>query len=320
MSNSEYLDFIEEKFMKCFQEKGYIKEEPVNITSGIDPTIDFIGSKISTLKKYLLEDNIGNPGRYIIQNSMKLKALKSLKDTEPMKFGSYYKCMGILAEPNLEKVVSDTFDCLLSEKYFNISPEDLRIRINSEDTDLLDAIKNVNPKVIREIDTVDKSHYKHKYGLDDKEITGRDFNIGLRYLNTEKFINCGTFVLMETPEKKLAVDMGMGNCTFSMCKFGLDSTISSSRMGDIIKIDSIEKMKFADSLISVAVLLNEDIINNKSKHFRKKFRQFFNCLLYWNQKFNYTNEQLLEIINEFLKQEYKKENCISSETWQKVLK
>lgn len=319
-SNTEYLDFVEEKFVECFSDKGYIQEKSVNITSGVDPTIDFIGSKISPLKKYVLSGTIGSKGRFMIQNSMKLKSLKTLKNTEPTKFGSYYKCMGTLTEPNLEKVVYDTFDCLTNSNYFNIPFRDICIRISSEDEDLLRAIEIVDESIVREIDTVEKRHYRHKYGLDEQMITGRDFNIGIRVKDTDKFFNCGTFVVMETPEKKLAIDMGLGNCSLCMCKFGLDSTVASSRMGDIIKIDSIEKMKFADSLIAVATLLKEDILNNPSKHYKKKFRQFNNCLKYWNQMFGFSDEQLFEMINQYLSAEYKQDDCISVESWQKVLK
>lgn len=53
ISKSKYLDFVEEKFKACFNEKGYVEEPAVNVTSKIDPTVDFIGSNISPLKKIL---------------------------------------------------------------------------------------------------------------------------------------------------------------------------------------------------------------------------------------------------------------------------
>lgn len=65
--------------------------------------------------------------------------------------------------------------------------------------------------------------------------------------------------------------MGISNCALSMCKFGTRSTVLSSRMADIIDINTIEQEKFADDLIAVATLLKEDITNHPSKHFRKKF-------------------------------------------------
>ena len=54
-NNTDYLDFVESKFSECFSKKGYFQENPVEITSQVDPTIDFIGSKISPLKKYIIK-------------------------------------------------------------------------------------------------------------------------------------------------------------------------------------------------------------------------------------------------------------------------
>lgn len=319
-SNSEYLDYVESKFDDCFFNKGYYREKPVEITSQIDPTIDFIGSKISPLKKYIINDDIPDNGIYLVQNSMKLKSLKYMKTVIPLKFGCYYKCMGVLTKPDLKKVVYDTFDYFINPKYLGILPEDICIRICSLDQDLLDSIKDVDKAIVRKIDTVELKHYRHEYGMDDLNIKGRDFNIGIRKKGTQDFFNCATLVLMESENKPVAIDMGIGNCSLGMCKFGLNSTIESSRMADIIKIDTIEKSKFADALIAVSILLKENILEHPSKHFRKKFRQYFNSLMYWNKKYNYTSEELVEIIIEFLNMEYKNNFEEKRESWQKVLK
>lgn len=320
ITKTQYLEFVETSFNDCFSKKGYIFERPVNITSQVDPTIDFIGSKISPLKKYILTNDIGNPGRYLIQNSMKLKSLQYIKTTTPQVFGCYYKCMGVLAEPNLEAVVFDTFDYLTNPMYLGMPFEDICIRIHSKDIDLMNAIENVDKGIRREIDTVAIKHYRHKYGMDKENITGRDFNIGIRKKNTDTFFNCGTFVVMETPEKPIAIDMGIGNCSLSMCHFATNSTIESSRMADIIDIDSVEKNKFADALIAVSTLLKENILEHPSKHFRKKFRQYLTALQYWNQQYEIDPEELAQYIISYLNAEYKQNFDNKKEQWIKVLK
>lgn len=318
--NTEYLDFVESKFRSFFGNKGYIEENPVDITSQVDPTIDFIGSKISPLKKYILDDNIPKNGVFLIQNSMKLKSLQFLKTNDFQKFGSYYKCMGTLTTPNLYKIVSDLFEFLTNDNYLNISFDDICIRICSMDKDLLSAIDNVDTKIKREIDTVSLKHYRHKYGMDDENVFGRDFNIGIRKKGTEEFFNCGTVVLMEKENKPIAIDMGLGNCSFAMCEFGLNSTIQSSRMADLINIDSIAKEKFVDSLIAVSILMKEEVFKHSSKHFRKKFRQYLNCLMYWNQQFYYSEADLINYMITFLNFEYNNNFEDRQESWIKVLK
>ena len=317
-NNTEYLDFVESKFDECFSEKNYYKESPVDITSKIDLTVDFVGSSISPLKKYIINNNIPEQGIYLNQNSMKSKSLKYLKSDVPQKFGCYYKCMGILTKPNLEKVVYDTFDYFIN--YLNIPVDDICIRICSQDSDLVKAIKNVDLGIKREYDTVDLKHYRHKYGMESRNITGRDFNIGIRKKGTNNFFNCGAFVLMESPDGPIAIDMAIGNCSLSLCKFGYNSTIASSRMGDLIEINSLEQEKFADALIAVSILLKENILEQSSKHFKYKFKRYLNILLYWNQKYNFMEEKLVDIILKFLELEYNSNFEEKRESWTKVLK
>lgn len=73
---SKYPEFVEEKFYKCFLEKGYLHENPVKITSRVDSSVTFIGSAISPMKKYVLNKTVGEKGRFIIQNSIRTRALK----------------------------------------------------------------------------------------------------------------------------------------------------------------------------------------------------------------------------------------------------
>ncbi len=316
---SDYLDNVEEKFVSFFDSRGYIQEEAVDITSQVDPTIDFIGSKISPLKHYIYEHNIGKEGRFLIQNCMKLKALKTLQDTTFSTFGSYYKCMGTLTEPDLKKMANDLFDFLLDEEYLNISPRNLCIRINAQDEDLVEAISEINPEVAKLFNTVNMKHYRHKYGMNDPVVTGRDFNFAIRRGDTEDFFNCGTFVVMESEGKKIAVDMGMSNLSIAMCHFGKKTTVECSRIADLIDIDSDEMVKFADAITAVATLLKEDVPNHPSKHFQKKFRQYSHALKLWKNKFGFSNERILDVMVEYLYREYKHEYTMKRDEWLDIL-
>lgn len=316
---NQYLNFVENKFNECFIEKNYIKEEPVLITSQIDKSVDFVGSKISPLKHYLLEDNIPKEGVSIIQNCMKLRALKYLKDYIPQKFGSCYRGMGTLTKYDLDKIVSDTFDYLLNDKYLGIAPQDICIRINSSDEDLINSIKSVDCRVKREFDTETEENYKHIYGLDKEQITGRNFNIAVRKENSNVFFDCAAIIIMENPYKKLAIDMGIGNSSLAMCYYNTDNTVASSRMGDVIKINSVEMMKFADSMVAISTLLYENITEHPSKHFRKKFRQYLQALRFWREELGITDENILSYMNEYLKLEYHCENYINGKQYNKIL-
>lgn len=318
-SKCNYLDHVEKKFEECFKDKNYNYEESVMITSKIDESVDFVGSKISPLKKYIVNDDIPLNGVATIQNCMKMRSLKTLKDYSYKMFGSCYRGMGTLTEFNLEKVISDTFDYFLNSKYLGVNPYDLCIRINSNDKDLKESISVVNKDVIREYDTEKDEDYKHKYGMDDYNITGRNLNIAMRKGNTDVFHDCAAIIIMETKSKKIAIDMGIGNSTLAMCHFNTESTVAASRFGDIIDIKDVATMKFADSMIAVSTLLNEDILNHSSKHFRKKFRQYVSSLRFWKNELNIDDYDILNYMNEYLKLEYKDNKSISEEVYRKVL-
>lgn len=316
---SNYLDFVEEKFYECFNNKGYIEDQPVSIISQVDKTVDFVGSKISPLKHYIIDNNIPQQGVFLIQNCMKLRSLKYLKDDTVQTFGSCYRGMGTLTVYDLNKIVFDTFDYLLNDKYLGISPHDIRIRLNSTDDDLIDSIDMIDNKVLREFDTEDVENYKHIYGLDEQQITGRNFNIAVRKGNTNEFFDCAAIIVMETPSKKVAIDMGIGNSSLAMCKFNKNNTVASSRIADVLEIKDSITMKFADSIVAVSTLLYENILECESKHFRKKFRQYLHALLYWKNKFNISDIEILKYINKYLELEYKTPNYVDEDCFKEVL-
>lgn len=316
---TEFLDFTEQSFTDCFTSKGYIKEQPVKITSRIDTSVDLIGSKISALKHYVLDENINNNGHCLIQDCFRAHKIKELQTSEPTKFGTCFRIMGTLTKPNIDKVVYDTFDFLTNSKYMGIPYDDLLIRINSQDADLMKSVKKtVNPKIVREIDSV-SAHYKHNYGLDDQNIFGRDFNIAVRKTGTKSFVNAGTIVLMEQGDNKIAIDMGIGNITLAMCKFGYDYSIKASRMADVFNIDSVEKMKIADAMIAISTLQNENVMDLKShrKTILWKYRKYNQALMYWKNKLGFSDMQIQEYMEQYINLEFKNNSYKSEISWQR---
>lgn len=317
---NEYLDFVENKFCECFSQKGYLHENPVAITSQIDSSVTFIGSAISTMKKYVLNKNIGIPGRYIIQNSIRTQALKNILSFNPSMFGSYFKALGALVEyQNLEKLVLDTFDYLLN--YLGIPCKDIVIRINSSDSDLVKSIDKVSRDIIRQYDSFPDKYYKHKYGLEKEKIRGRNFNIGVRKKNTDIFLDIGNIIVMENDLEKLAVELALGNCTISMAYFGSNSTVESSRMSDVFKIDSTEKTKFADGVISTAVLMHEGIdIIKAHRWFEYNFKKYCRAIEFWKNQLGIEYETISKYIRNFLILEYHQDIKLTDEEMIKYLK
>lgn len=318
-SKNEYLDFVENQWRDYFKKKGYIQEPSVKITSKIDDSVALIGSTTNPLKKYLVNNTIGKNGRFIIQNCMRTQGLKNLKKPAPQIFGSYFKCIGIMCEyskENLDKVVFETFDYLTNK--LGIRTSDVRIRINSQDDDLVNSVKQIDSDILREVDNFSKNYYRHKYGNNVGGILGRNFNICIRKKGTDIFADIGNVVVMEVNDKKHAIEMGFGNQTLSMTYFGVDSTVAASRMADIFAIDSSEKMKFADAMIATAVLQNEGISKNAkcSYYFKRLLRQYYGSVInYWKDRLGITDDQILCYMNKFIALEYKNSSFEGVNTW-----
>lgn len=318
-SKSEYLDYVEEKFLDCFSSKKYIYSKPVKITSKIDSTVDFVGSKISPLKHFIVENNIPSDGVFTIQNCMKLRALKYLLDTTNQTFGSCYRGMGTLTNYDLDKIVYDTFDYLINKKYLGLNPNDICVRINQKDYDLIKSVDPFKEYIKIEYNTEPIQCYKHVYGMDKEHITGRNFNISIRKKGTSNFFDCAAIIVMETPERKIGIDMGIGNTSLAMCYFNENNTVSASRIADLINIDSNAKMRLADSISAVATLLYEDVQNSESKHFRKKFRHYIKILDYWKEYFNLSDHQVANYIKNYLVLEYNDKTIYENNEIEKVL-
>lgn len=149
---------------------------------------------------------------------MKFKSFKNLQTNIPQKFGCYYRGMGIIAKPELEIVVRDTFDYLIDEKYLHIPPKDLCIKVSSTDEDLIKATEIIDGKITRLVDQSSIDHYRHRYGMDEKNIFGRDFNIGLRKKDTNEFLNFAAFVVMEYLSTMITLKWLVKNLTIYLIK------------------------------------------------------------------------------------------------------
>lgn len=309
----EYLDFVEGSFYQYFSRNGYINESAVGITSQIDDSVTFIGSATSPMKKHILNKTIGDKGMFILQNSLRNRGLKKQQLSEYSMYGSYFISMGAYVEYNqLSKLVLNTFDYLVN--YIKIPTNDIGIRINSKDKDLISSIKDISPEIFREYDTFEEKYYRHNFGLVEKNIYGRNFNICVRKKNTDTFLDIGNVIIIENDSEKLAVELALGNCTISMSHFGVDSTVESSRMGDILEINSIGKMKFADSIIVCSILLYEDVKRIRTSRWPiYLFRKYCTSLDYWKNKYQIPDKKIVELIRKFLIAEYKANICLSDE-------
>ena len=108
-SRNEYLDFVEDQWESYFLKKGYIQETPVKITSRVDSSVELVGSTTSPLKKYVLNDNIGKTGRFIIQNCIRTQGLKNPKKSESSNIWIIFQAHGNFSRAFATKFRKNSF-------------------------------------------------------------------------------------------------------------------------------------------------------------------------------------------------------------------
>lgn len=166
-------------FEKFFTSKGNRQVPGVDVSNpGIDPSVYFIGSPISVLKPFILEENIPEEGLCITQDCIRTRNTKTLDDASSHpRWGSCFTgLISLRRYEDRETALRDSIEYLLVK--LRIPLDNVAIRISSEDRDLVGLLDRVECPIRRIFDDKPAVYYAHKYGMG--EIVGRNFNYVLR--------------------------------------------------------------------------------------------------------------------------------------------
>ena len=243
----EKLTLIQNEYTTFLREKGYNENKPVKITSGVDKSVVLVGSTISVLKPKLLNNSIHKNGEFLFQRAIRTQPLKVMTVNQTSEWSSYFDATGLLVPQNLgEKLVYDVLFFLINK--LNLSKDDIMIRINCNDTDLMGIVKNVSDMCNVEMNTREEKYYKHRYGLDEYGIYGRNFNIALKDKKACEYKDIGNIIIIENQNKKFGIECAIGLNALLMRMEGLKTSIEASSISDIVKLKSPPQHKFADCL------------------------------------------------------------------------
>jgi alanyl-tRNA synthetase len=91
----DHVESLVSDFKDHYDSLGYTEVPSVKITSGIDPTVRFIGSHISVFKPYLDEDRVPSSGVYTRQDCLRTRNVEKLLDDSYFpNWGSYFSSIG----------------------------------------------------------------------------------------------------------------------------------------------------------------------------------------------------------------------------------
>lgn len=298
----EHVESLVNNFKEYYSSLGYKEEPPVLISSGIDPTVRFIGSHISVLKPYLIENRVPSPGLFMRQDCIRTRNVdKLLDDNYSPNWGSYFPSIGAITPPErLDDACNETFDFF--EKRLGVLPENILIRINSKDADLMNACKRHYSDANLEIDSRKLDYYRHKLGM--QGIWGRNFNIALRNNNTEGFSDIGNIILIESPEKQLGIEIALGSTTILKQLHGLEHVQDCIPVVGLKSESEAIKRKFEDSIITSTVLYREGLRPFGQHNRNRILKQYIRSLSYFRAKSGLTVDNLSQIISEFEKREF----------------
>lgn len=297
------IDKISNEFNKYYDSLHYKKCDSVNITSGIDDSVVFVGSTISVLKPLLLNEQIDKEGLYLLQRAIRTRGLKREMIPEKNEWSSYFDATGILVNyDNLDKIVYDNIEFL--NKILEIEYQNIKIRISSSDKDLIKSLSNVNPNVKIEYDSRPEIYYQHKYGLDKFNIYGRNFNIAIKDYITSEYKDVGNIIVIESPNKKYGVESAIGLNALIMRKYSIDNSIDASSVVDVYKPREIGDYKFLDCLSVVSHLAYENVLETSKRSPKYLYKKYLKSLKCWADLKGISDKELLILIKKYLLLEY----------------
>lgn len=299
----EKLTLIQNEYTTFLRKKGYNENKPVKITSGVDKSVVLVGSTISVLKPKLLNNSIHKNGEFLFQRAIRTQPLKVMTVNQTSEWSSYFDATGLLVPQNLgEKLVYDVLFFLINK--LNLSKDDIMIRINCNDTDLMGIVKNVRDMCNVEMNTREEKYYKHRYGLDEYGIYGRNFNIALKDKKACEYKDIGNIIIIENQNKKFGIECAIGINALLMRMEGLKTSIEASSISDIVKLKSPTQHKFADCLSVVSHLAYENVEGLKKRNPIYLYRKYLKYLEYWSEELNLKREDVIAMIKNYLKMEY----------------
>lgn len=300
----DYVQILKGSCTDYFSSLNYIDHPPVAITSGVDPTVRFVGSHISVFKQYITNNTIPSNGYFIIQDCIRTRNSEYLYNEDSLiEWASYFSSFGIIAPPqNLEKIVTDVFNFLLDE--LDVSVDSIKVRISKKDNDLLTAVKGYKRLSASQIELNTKPdvYYTHKLGMDD--ITGRNFNIAIRDGDSNTFSDIGNIIVLESRNKQVGVEVALGITMMLKQILKLQHVLDCFPIVGIPSGKQSIVRKFEDTILVCVYMAREGLKPLATDNKDRLYRKYLHSMSYFRTKLSISMGKLENIIYNFEKKEF----------------
>lgn len=156
-----HTEALRESFLDHYRNFGCIEHKPSKITSGIDPSVRFIGSHISVLKPYFNNIAIPERGVSILQDCVRTRNANNIGDPNYYpNWGSFFQSMGALVPYTL---INEYFlhTLQLFIEVWDCPAANVVVRVSKLDDDLYRACEENLLQHQIETNTKPESYYHH---------------------------------------------------------------------------------------------------------------------------------------------------------------
>lgn len=299
---------LSQYYIKCFGETHerfqFKKETAVNVSSRVDSSVFLVGSTVSVLKPYLLDNAGCTEKRYLVQPAVRTQQLSIMESQidNGSCYGSFFFAMGDLAPYTSLREVFQLSVEFLSE-IFREGEQKLMFRVSSSDEDLLECCKQYKEFCITEIDSRPEQYYRHHYGLNEEHIFGRNCNIAVACASKAEYKDIANIIVIEKSGVPFAVELAVGLSPLICHAFGLEHTMKGNIVADLLDMKDVDGYWLGDCLSVIACLETEGVKNNSSHMQGRLLKRYIKVMDALCEKMSISEKYRQDILME-LKTEY----------------
>lgn len=283
---------LEKKFELFFMEHGYLKLDPVGITSGIDKTVYLINSATNLFKSYFSGRNVCV---FVIQPSMRTQNLNDYyREEYESEYPTCFESYGVyVSTEHIKKLISDTIAFFVS---IGFEIPRMRVRASFEDSVLLEAIES---STLKNMITMDKrtEKYDHVYGLG---ITGRAIKLDYYQEWQMKHKNLCYFIIIYVDGVPKGAELATSDQLILMRLKNQKYAISVAKVAELLPVGTFEQRRFADSIVGAANMIFEGIRPNSSNTNGRTLKKYIKAISYFGDMLDIPLTERSTIIERYI--------------------
>jgi hypothetical protein len=292
---------VQEAFLQHYASFGCAQARPATITSGVDPSVIFVGSAISVLKPFIFERRIPARGIALAQPSLRThNASRLLEPGFDPQYGGLFTNVALVAPVQVAtELCVHSVNFLLDIMGFGAG--DARLRVSASDPDLLTMARQAARGLMVEIDTLPMSSYRHSMGAEG--VHGRNINFALRHAQRDEYRDIGNLIIFEG-ESGTFVEVGFGDTNLMLTRYNLEHVLDCFPFPPLGLRSARERRLFEDVVAISVALWREGLRPSSRTSGTKILGKYFRTLYFLRAHLGIAEAVLLDFIRKYEEASY----------------